>query len=172
MKQIAGDVIGVKMLPIVQDNIIILINNTFDGSATYNAYSHSKFGHTYQVNLMNQDTSKFYTLNGGMDLVTPSEPETEASPANDEEDAYPVAKLAIRFVPGGNGLTFDGGGSTDDNGIVSYSWDFDASNGIQEEATGEVVSHDFSVPGRFKVTMTVTDTKGQQDTDSLLVVVN
>ncbi|MDW7731753.1 MAG: right-handed parallel beta-helix repeat-containing protein [Methanolobus sp.] len=180
MKKIAGSIIGLKMLPVIQDNVIILINNTFDGSATYNAYSDSRSGHKYQVNLMNQDTSNFYTSNGGMNLVTLSGPEPETPPVDNEEnapsetgeDAYPVASLAIRVVPAGNGLTFDGGESTDDNGIVSYSWDFDASDGIQEEATGEVVSHEFLVPGRFEVTMTVTDIKGQQDTDSLLVVVN
>ncbi|WP_406657747.1 right-handed parallel beta-helix repeat-containing protein [Methanolobus sp. ZRKC2] len=165
MKKIAGSIIGLKMLPIIQDNVILLNNNTFDDSATYNAYSDAKDGHKYQVNLMNQDTSKFYTSNGGMDLVTLSEPEPEV-------DETPVANLAVRVVPAGNSLTFDGGESTDDNGIVSYSWDFDASNGIQEEATGEIVSQEFSAPGKFEVTLTVTDIKGQQDTDSLLVVVN
>ncbi|QLC49634.1 right-handed parallel beta-helix repeat-containing protein [Methanolobus zinderi] len=180
IKEIAGSKIGVKMLPVRQDNNLTLRNNTFDGSATYNAYSNAEYGNIYQVNLVNQDTSKFDTSNGGMELVTLSEPEPETPPVDDEEetpsipeeDEYPVANLAIRFVPSGNGLTFDGGESTDDNGIVSYSWDFDSSDGIQEEATGETVTREFPVQGRFEVTMTVTDISGQQDTDSILIVVN
>ena len=44
------------------------------------------------------------------------------------------------------------GGST-----YSYSWDFDASDGIQEDATGANVSHMFTEDGEYTVTLTVSD---------------
>jgi uncharacterized repeat protein (TIGR01451 family) len=54
-------------------------------------------------------------------------------------------------------ITFDGTGSTDDSGIVKYEWDFDASNGIQVEATGLHPTHKYYSLGTYTVTLTVTD---------------
>ncbi len=67
-------------------------------------------------------------------------------------------------VPGGiyNGLvgvplTFDGTGSFDPDGDpLTYAWDFDATNGIQIDATGPKPSHTFAF-GSYSVTLTVTD---------------
>ncbi|KXS42811.1 MAG: PKD domain-containing protein [Methanolobus sp. T82-4] len=87
-------------------------------------------------------------------------------------DEAPVAVLGILSAPSENGLELDGSGSIDDTGIASYSWDFDSSDGIQEDASGEIVSHVFPGAGRYVVTLTVTDTQGQQDTDTLNVVFN
>ncbi|TGC06944.1 right-handed parallel beta-helix repeat-containing protein [Methanolobus halotolerans] len=103
-------------------------------------------------------------------------PEETADPIEDETetslDEPPVAILGIVSVVSESGIEFDATGSLDDTGIASYSWDFDASNGIQEDATGERVSYIFPGTGRFMVTLTVTDTNGQQDTDTLNVVMN
>lgn len=40
---------------------------------------------------------------------------------------------------------------------VKYSWDFNNSDGIQEEAVGDLVYHKFTRAGDFVVTMTVSD---------------
>lgn len=66
---------------------------------------------------------------------------------------------------------FDGSNSSDPDGDpLSYSWDFDRSNGIQQDATGVRVSHAYSQPGTYWVTLTVSD--GQLlDTDECQVTV-
>jgi hypothetical protein len=50
---------------------------------------------------------------------------------------------------------------------VRYSWDFDASNGIQEDAVGPRAAHTFRKPSAegkpFVVTLTVTDLAGVKD---------
>ncbi len=63
--------------------------------------------------------------------------------------------------------TFDGSGSSDDEGIVSYQWDF----GDGGTASGITVSHIYSDPGTYTVTLTVTDVVGLSDTDTLTVTV-
>ena len=57
--------------------------------------------------------------------------------------------------------TFDGRGSTDDQGIVSYEWDFDDGT-IISGRKDVMVDHTFPLDGsKFKVMLTVTDTSGQ-----------
>jgi len=60
-------------------------------------------------------------------------------------------------------VNFEGSSSTDDNGIVRYSWDF--GDGTSE--TGLSVSHTYTDAGSYMVTLTVTDSQGQIDTAQL-----
>jgi len=64
-------------------------------------------------------------------------------------------------------VTFDGGGSSDDKGIVSYQWNF----GDGGTASGITISHTYSTPGTYTVTLTVTDEVGLSDSDTLIVTV-
>lgn len=48
------------------------------------------------------------------------------------------------------------GGAT----VLKYSWDFDAADGIQEDAVGQAVEHKFRTPGTFTVTCTISDFYG------------
>ena len=80
--------------------------------------------------------------------------------------------VPIRRQPRGSSVTFDGSASTDDKGIASYSWDFDASNGITSEATGKTATKTYTTAGTYTVTLTVTDTAGQKSTDTAKVVVS
>jgi PKD repeat protein len=67
---------------------------------------------------------------------------------------------------GGN-IIFDASASYDPDGtIVSYEWDFGDGN----TASDEVVTHTYSEPGKYIVTLTVTDDDGL--TDSILSEVN
>ncbi|MCC7576680.1 MAG: DNRLRE domain-containing protein [Methanomethylovorans sp.] len=87
-------------------------------------------------------------------------------------DALPVANAgADQTVTVGSAVIFNGVSSTDDNGIASYSWDFDASNGITTEATGATATKTFNAAETYVVTLTVTDTAGQTATDTVTVVV-
>jgi hypothetical protein len=43
---------------------------------------------------------------------------------------------------------------------LEYSWDFDASDGITEDATGPVVQHTYPETGDYTVTVTVRDVNG------------
>lgn len=68
----------------------------------------------------------------------------------------------------GRSYTFDGTGSTDDLGIVSWSWSF----GDGATGTGSVVGHTYAASGSYTVTLTVTDTGGHTGSKQLAVVVD
>ena len=88
-------------------------------------------------------------------------------------DKPPVANAGPdRTINAGSSVSFDASASTDDKGISAYSWDFDASNGIQNDASGKLVSRVFNTAGKFTVTLTVTDTIGQKSKDTCIVTVN
>ncbi|MFW6375872.1 MAG: C25 family cysteine peptidase [Thermoplasmatota archaeon] len=54
-------------------------------------------------------------------------------------------------------VTFNGSDSTDDSGIVNYTWEIEG-----EYKYGEEVQHTFADPGTYEVTLKVTDTGGQR----------
>ncbi len=65
-------------------------------------------------------------------------------------------------------ITFDGSKSHSEEGeIVQYEWDF--GDGITSSYT--TVSHAYSIPGNYKVKLTVMDSNGQKDTSSLPIYV-
>jgi len=162
LKTLAGSTICLKMLPVNGNYDILLKNNNFDASADYHAYSYPTFGYKYDVSVSGQDVSKFYFANDGMNLIFLDEP---------SDGELPVANAGARYVTAGSPVTLYGGESTDRYGIVTYTWDFDVSNGLQNDATGMIVTHTFGEQGRYIVTLTVNNMKGQTGTDTLTVVV-
>ncbi|MBN1809162.1 MAG: TIGR03790 family protein [Planctomycetes bacterium] len=57
-------------------------------------------------------------------------------------------------------IPFDGSGSYDPDygpNQLTYSWDFDDSDGIQVDATGVNPTHAYGAPGTYTVTLTVSD---------------
>ncbi len=55
-------------------------------------------------------------------------------------------------------IVFDAGFSSDpEEGPLTYSWDFDASDGIQEDAIGVRVNHTYTARGNYTITLTVDD---------------
>ena len=72
----------------------------------------------------------------------------------------------------GEELTFDGSGSSDSDGnIVSYEWDFDASDGVGVDVTGATTSHSYATAGNYIVTLTVVDNGGATTSDEVMVEV-
>jgi serine protease len=65
--------------------------------------------------------------------------------------------------------TFNASGSTDDDGIVSYSW---ADDSPQQLGTGISLTHTFASAGTRDVTLTVMDTDGATDTHTRSVTVS
>lgn len=65
----------------------------------------------------------------------------------------------------GAAVTFDASKSTDNVGVVSYSWDF----GDQTSQTGIAATHAYSNPGPYVVTLTVKDAAGNADTAEITI---
>jgi PKD repeat protein len=66
----------------------------------------------------------------------------------------PVARIdGPSLAEVGQGVTFDGGGSTSGVAITAYNWDLGDGNG----ATGPSVTHAYNEPGTFTVVLVITD---------------
>ena len=65
-------------------------------------------------------------------------------------------------------MAFSSAGSTDDNAIVSYSWDFGDGSA---PSTEENPSHTYTTSGSFTAILTVEDAEGLQDTATVVIVV-
>lgn len=71
-------------------------------------------------------------------------------------------------------VTLDGSGSTDNIGIISYKWDFDALGGVNwdaPDATGVTVTTSYSTLGTYTVTLQVSDAAGLIATDTAVITV-
>ena len=64
-------------------------------------------------------------------------------------------------------VQFNGSRSSDNFGIVSYEWDFGDNTG----GNGEMVTHTYTKPGTYTVTLTVKDDAGLTAKDSIRVIV-
>ena len=72
-------------------------------------------------------------------------------------------------VPMGTLVDFDGSGSSDNVGVVSYTWTFNDGGAVTR--TGVSPSYTFDNVGVFVVTLTVEDAAGLTDTDTMTVTV-
>lgn len=85
-------------------------------------------------------------------------------------DLSPVADAGPdQYHPPSSLVTFDGSGSYDDKGITTYTWEF--FDGTPVTLTGISPSYFFTNPGVYNVTLTVTDSAGQTDTDLMTVTI-
>ena len=88
--------------------------------------------------------------------------EPDPDPDPDPTDNAPNA--AFTYSCGNNGCAFSDQ-STDDNGVVSWSWNF----GDGATSTQQNPSHTYGSAGNYTVTLTVTDGGGQSDSASQTV---
>lgn len=71
-------------------------------------------------------------------------------------------------------VTLNGSGSSDNIGIVSYKWDFNASNGVDwdaPDATGVTATTNYSVVGTYTITLQVSDAAGLTAIDTAIITV-
>jgi PGF-pre-PGF domain-containing protein/PGF-CTERM protein len=84
----------------------------------------------------------------------------------------PTADLtAPDTVEEGEQFTFDASGSNDDEGIVSYEWDFDGDGVTDATTTSATIDHNYSQNGTYDATVTVYDDAGNNDTATETVTV-
>lgn len=81
------------------------------------------------------------------------------------DDMPPTARFTAQVIDKTVDFT---SGSTDDNGVVSHSWNF----GDNTSSTQINPSHDYTAKGNYTVSLTVTDTKGQTDTTSQVIKID
>lgn len=92
-----------------------------------------------------------------------SQPESKAL---DIVNAAPVATFTVDCV--GLSCSVDASGSTDDGGIVGYSWAF----GDGSTASGVTATHDYSGAGAYQISLTVADAESASHTASQAVTVD
>lgn len=148
----------------------------------------SNFTGEHDISFICQKTDGFAVLNIDDILVTTYSDDV----ASDDDDDMPTSDDDDDTSPGGGGggiippenkpphadvseglpydgiagenILFDGSASTDGDGtIVSWEWDFD--DGSKD--TGETVTHTFSEPGFYQVSLTVTDDDGATNTTTV-----
>ena len=68
----------------------------------------------------------------------------------------------------GRTVTFSGAGSSDDDTLISWEYDF---GDRTAQNWGDSISHTYAAPGTYKATLTVTDGAGLRDSASVRVVI-
>ncbi len=102
----------------------------------------------------NNERSQFMAVDSSPPLIQNIPPEADAGPN----------KTALVGQP----VTFDGTGSTDEDGsIISYAWEF----GDGKSSMGSIVTHIYTSPGTYTVSLTVTDNHGATDTDTAVATI-
>lgn len=109
---------------------------------------------------------------GGVELMAPQRaPYDVYTFTVNAVDGPPVADagLPVSTAIGGT-VVFDGSGSIDDGAIASYVWKFDY-DGSEVTLTGVSPSFRFDIAGFYVITLNVTDSSGNWDTDTVSVTV-
>ncbi len=101
------------------------------------------------------------------------DPATESYSITVTDNDPPIANAGLdQSVVVNTTVTLDGSGSTDNIGIVSYKWDFNAADGVNwdaPDATGVTTTNSYSVIGTYTVTLQVSDAAGLTVTDTAVI---
>ncbi len=148
---------------------VINTDLTFDGSNSYDADSDEltytwNFGDSTPSVTGSEVTHAYsapgiykvgLTVDDGRGGLDTSEITVVITPPNQNPSAaFTVSGTIAR----GHTITFDGTRSSDPEGRPLAAWEWDFGDGSR--TTGEIVTHVFSTPGDYTVTLTVTDAAG------------
>ncbi len=149
------------------DNVGIVWYNWSFGDGQYDNGTNITTNHTYTaegiyiVTLNCSDAVGLWSTDTVTITVNPSDPPiAKAGPDNSTNEGSPII--------------FNGSLSTDDFGIVNFTWDIDESDGLDFSNPtfwGEEITHTYNIPGTYIVTLNVTDEHGGWDLDNLTVIV-
>ncbi len=112
--------------------------------------------------------------NTGVDSVDFFKTSSSMGAANPETNHPP----AIVVEPDAQGIVgevvqFDASASADPDGdALSFSWDFDANDGVTSEAQGALVSHAYATAGTYIAHVHATDTNGGATDAQITVMIN
>ena len=127
-------------------------------------------------NIANTATSGVLTLLGAgspnrlLRTNSSAAPPPPPPPPPPPGDATPTASFTHNCPGQRNNCNFDGSASTDDQGIVSYSWTFgDATAAVT--TSNSTTTHRYGSKGTFTATLTVTDAGGKSSTAERRVTV-
>jgi hypothetical protein len=138
---------------------------SWDSETFTNSYAAGE--HTESVTVTDefgaQDTASITIIADGDDPIA-AFTATVKTNAGSESMAYNGTNLD----EDSNTVVFNASTSSDSVGIASYSWSF----GDESSDSGSVVNHIFDNPGTHDVVLTVTDTAGNSDTETMSVMVN
>ncbi len=131
-----------------------LVNQLLDAGST----------HTISVELTGTGPGRnaVLTVNYGTDSSVDIQLSNENGPPVAVAEATPTTGNAPLEV------TFTGSNSTDDDGVVSYLWDFKDGGNTSAEADP---TYTFTTDGTYIVELTVTDAEGLTDTATVTIVV-
>ncbi len=152
-----GDTMNVTFYDASDDSVFGTDNSVASGSTASVTWSGLSLNETYEWYAVaddGQDTTQSATWN----FTTILEEDTEPPVAIANAD-----KTSIYI---GETVNFDGSASTDNVGIVRYTWIIDG-----EEHDGVTVSYTFEDAGNYTITLTVEDAAGNVDEDTIYVLV-
>ncbi|MFX0558437.1 PKD domain-containing protein, partial [Maribacter sp. CXY002] len=129
------------------------IQNPFSGISIPGTFSITGITTSYtgQWLLSNNSTGCFQSIDVTVNPTAINQPPISVVAANPVSGEVPLL------------VNFDGSASTDDIGIVSYTWDY--GDGSPTE-TGSTASHTFTMAGTYTVTLSVTDNDGVNNTNT------
>ncbi len=118
----------------------------------------------FAVTFSPSTSNGFHTLSANVTDKYGGKAETSIDIQVQVDGTPPTAVLSMS--PAGVIVNVDGGGSSDNVGVVSYSWDF----GDGASASGVTASHTYA-PGTYTITLTVADAAGNTNNTTTSVTI-
>ncbi len=152
-----GDAMNVTFYNASDDSVIGTATGVASGSTASVTWSGLSLNTTYEWYAVADD---------GQDTTQSATWSFTTMPAEDTEPPVAVARADRTSISVGETVNFDGSDSTDNVGIVSYTWTIDG-----EEHDGVTVSYTFENAGTYTIRLVVEDAAGNTDEDTLQVTV-